>query len=80
MEMIKELDRVVLTVAIPECGLQPGDVGTVVMVYQGGRGYDVEFMTLGGETIAVETLCPEQIRPIGDLDVTHARTIVRIAA
>ena len=78
--MIKELDRVVLTVALPEYGLQPGDVGTVVMVYQGGSGYEAEFMTLDGETIAVETLLPQQIRPIGHREVTHARAVAEAAA
>lgn len=77
--MIRELDRVALTVALPEHGLEPGDVGTVVMVYGDGRGYEVEFLTLGGETVAVETLLPEQVRPVGRWEVTHARPVVTAA-
>ncbi len=50
--MIKELDRVVLTVDLPEHGLQEGDIGTVVLVHRGGEGYEVEFVALDGETVA----------------------------
>jgi hypothetical protein len=35
--MIEEHDRVVLTTKESEAGLEPGDVGTVVHVYSGGR-------------------------------------------
>lgn len=73
--MIKELDRVVLTEDIPAHGLKAGDVGTVVMVYGEGEGYEVEFMTLEGETIAVETLTAAQVRPIRHGEMTHARQV-----
>jgi len=53
--MIKELDSVVLTVDLPEHGLKKGAVGTVVLVHD-SRGYEVEFMTLGGSTLAVVSL------------------------
>jgi hypothetical protein len=52
--MIQELEQVVLTVDLLEHGLKLGDVGTVVLVH-GAEGYEVEFMTLDGETIAVVT-------------------------
>ena len=51
--MIKELDRVVLTKDIPADRLKIGDVGTVVLVYPDARAYEVEFVTLGGDTLAV---------------------------
>lgn len=54
--MIKELDSVVLTTDLPEYRLERGDVGTVVLVHHGDKGYEVEFMTLEGETIAVTSL------------------------
>lgn len=54
--MIEELSTVVLTADLPEQPLCAGDVGTVVMVHQDGKGYTVEFTTLRGETIAVATL------------------------
>ena len=51
--MIRELGRVVLTVAVPEEGLQPGDVGTVVRVYRDEEAYGVEFLTLEGHTAGI---------------------------
>ena len=51
--MIKELDQIVLTEDLPEYGLRAGDVGTVVLVHQEGKGYEVEFVALDGETLAV---------------------------
>jgi hypothetical protein len=35
--MIKELDTVALAHALPESGLEVGDLGTVVHVYGGAR-------------------------------------------
>ena len=49
--MIEELDRVVLTHDLPGKKLKAGDVGTVVMIYKGGEAFEVEFMTLSGETL-----------------------------
>ncbi|MGE5268454.1 MAG: DUF4926 domain-containing protein [Thiohalocapsa sp.] len=73
--MIKELDPVVLTKSLPEHGLQPGDVGWVVMVHGDGAGYEVEFVTLSGETVSVETLSPAEVRPVGDNEISHARRV-----
>jgi len=73
--MINEHDCVVLTQDVPEEGLQAGDIGTVVHIHQGGAGYEVEFMTLAGETLAVVTLLPAQIRPIARWDVAHVREL-----
>jgi hypothetical protein len=71
--MIKELDSVVLTVSFPDEGLEPGDVGTVVGVYEDGRAFEVEFTTLDGHTAAVVTVEASQVRPGGDREITHAR-------
>lgn len=38
-------------------------------------GYEVEFMTLEGETVAVVTLDKEQVRPIESGDIPHARKL-----
>jgi Domain of unknown function (DUF4926) len=62
--MIKELDTIVLTIDLPKFGLNAGDLGTVVLAHKHG-GYEVEFVTLEGETIAVISLAPEQVRPAG---------------
>ena len=67
--MISELDSVVLADDLPEHGLKRGDIGTVVLTHQGGAGYEVEFMTLDGETVAVVSLVaspchhPQRDRP-----------------
>ena len=73
--MIQELDRVVLTADLPEYGLKAGDLGTVVLVHQGGQGYEVEFVTLDGETVAVTSLLAAQLRPIGRREIAQARAI-----
>jgi hypothetical protein len=62
--MLKELDPLVLTKPLPQRGLQAGDVGWVVMVHDEGAGYEVEFVTLGGETVSVVTVPAEGVRPI----------------
>ena len=72
--MIGEFERVALTRDLPEEGLVAGDAGTVVHVYEGGKGYEVEFFALNGRTIAVATVMADDVRQVGDEDVTHART------
>ena len=73
--MIKEHERVILTVAVPEGGLEPGDVGTVVHIYRDGQAYEVEFVTLDGHTAAVATLEASQVRPVSNREITHAREL-----
>ena len=73
--MVEGLDRVVLLEALPEHGLEAGDIGTVVMVHQGGQGFTVEFLTLKGETVAVATLSHSQIRAIQANEVAHVRQL-----
>lgn len=73
MVPLKELDSAVLTADLPEHRLRAGDVGTIVLVHRGGQGYEVEFITLTGETIDVVTVSAAQVRPVAESDVTHAR-------
>lgn len=73
--MIEELANAALTVDLPEHRLQAGDIGAVVMVHQEGKGYAVEFLTLGGDTIAVVTVTAGQIRPIRANEIAHAREL-----
>ena len=73
--MIKEHDRIVLTAPLPQDGLEAGAIGTVVHIHQGGAGYEVEFMTLAGETVAVTTLLPSQLRAIARRDIAHVREL-----
>jgi len=72
--MIEELDTVALTVDLPGHGLSRNDLGTVVLLH-GDRGYEVEFMTLQGDTVAVVTLLPNQVRPIGPHEIASARSL-----
>lgn len=73
--MIKEHDSIVLLQDLPDDGLKAGDIGTVVHIHKGGAGYEVEFMTLAGETVAVVTLLPDQLRPITRRDLAHVREL-----
>lgn len=70
--MIQELDRVILKIDLPEYGLEQGDIGTVVMVHQNGAGYEVEFVTLNGDTVAVVSLYNKQIHPISTKDAKRS--------
>ena len=74
--MIKEHDVVVLTEDLPDERLQAGDIGTVVHIHENGAGYELEFMTLAGETIAIVTLLQSQVRPAAKREIPHARELV----
>ena len=78
--MIRELDSVVLTADLPKQGLERGDIGTVVLAHKDGEGYEVEFVTLDGETVAVVSLRASQVRPIAEGEIGHARPISSMAA
>jgi hypothetical protein len=73
--MIKEHDRVVLTAPVANEGLETGDVGTVVHVYNDGRAFEVEFMTLDGQTAAVATVEASAVRPVTGREITHSREL-----
>ena len=73
--MFSEHEQVVLISHIDEKGLMAGDVGTIVHVHPDGQAYVVEFMSLGGDTLAIATVLPSQARPVTDLDITHARMV-----
>lgn len=73
--MINEHDSVVLTVDLPAEMLAAGDIGTVIHVHEGGEGYEVEFMTLDGQTVAITTLLGPQVRPVARREIAHARPL-----
>jgi hypothetical protein len=75
MATIKELERVVLITPLPNERLESGDVGTVVHVYKGGDGVEVEFTTLDGHTAAVVTVPTAHVRPVTRREITHAREL-----
>ncbi|HWA41796.1 MAG TPA: DUF4926 domain-containing protein [Hypericibacter adhaerens] len=74
-EPIKEFDPIVLTQDLPAEGLRAGDVGWVVLVHRDGAGFEVEFVTLGGETVSVVTLAAGALRPVGPREIAHVRAV-----
>jgi hypothetical protein len=78
--MIKELDLVVLTHDIENHGLKSGDVGTVVHCYSDKVGFEVEFVTAEGKTLAVLTLTEEDTRTFKNAEILHTRNINRLVA
>ena len=76
--MFQEHALVVLASPLPALGLEPGDVGVIVHVHAQGIAYEVEFMSLDGHTIAVQTLQAGQLRAVSASAVPHER--VRAAA
>jgi uncharacterized protein DUF4926 len=73
--MIEELEDVILTRDLPEHGLTRGDIGTVVLVHKEQKGYEVEFTTLAGETVAVVTLTASQVRASKASEIAHVRDL-----
>ncbi|MCR4316633.1 MAG: DUF4926 domain-containing protein [Planctomycetes bacterium] len=73
--MIEEHDCIVLLQDRPDEGLKAGDVGTVVHIHKDGAAYEVEFMTFTGETVAVITLLPDDVRSISSEDIAQARRL-----
>ena len=70
-----ELEQVVLTTDIPEHDLKAGDIGTIVLIHGDHEGYEVEFVTLDGKTVAVVTVLASQIRPVQEREIARARRI-----
>jgi hypothetical protein len=66
---------VVLKRDLPEHDLRAGDVGAVVHVYAEGKAFEVEFVTGDGQTLAVETLETDDIRPLGAGEILHIRSV-----
>jgi hypothetical protein len=73
--MMRKLERVLLTQDVPDEGLLRGDIGTIVLVHDGGVGYEVEFVALDGDTVAVVTLLASQVRRPQPGEIPHARAL-----
>ena len=73
--MFPELETVVLTVDIDRSNLKAGDIGTVVHVQDDGQSYEVEFVTLAGDTVAIETVKSSQIRRVHEGEIARARMV-----
>jgi len=58
---------------LPSLRFEPGDVGVVVHFYRQGRVYEVEFLTLDGNTLGAETVGAADLRQtLGDA-IVHER-------
>jgi Domain of unknown function (DUF4926) len=73
--MIQELERVALTLDLPDYRLKAGDMGTVVDITSDGQEYTIEFFTLDGETFALVPVHVSQIRRVGSREIAHARVV-----
>ncbi len=73
--MINEDDTVALVCDLKDFGLSAGDPGTVGHVYAKGRAYEVEFMTLTGDTIGVVTLEADVVRPVTERVIADSRQV-----
>lgn len=73
--MIQELDTIVLTRDVPQKKLRKGDLGAVVLVHAHNAAYEVEFVTLGGDTLAVVTLPADAVRAATGREIAHAREV-----
>ncbi len=71
--MIHKMDTPILVKGYPDQRLVKGDMGAVVMVHDGGKAFEVEFVTLTGDTLGVLTLTADDVRPISARDVPHVR-------
>ena len=70
---MSEFDLVVLQEDLADRRLRAGDVGTILTVYTEGKAFEVEFVTLTGEAVAIETLLAHQIRPVRSSEVLAVR-------
>jgi len=78
--MSKELELVVLTHDIEEHSLKTGDVGTIIHCYEDKVGFEVEFVTAQGKTVAVLTLTTKDIRAFDSAEILHTREVTPLAA
>jgi hypothetical protein len=71
-------ERAVLTQDLPGEGLCSGDVGVVVEHYAGDpdtpEGYELEFLSARGDTIAVVSVPATVVRPVHDRELLAVRT------
>ena len=76
--MFKEHEQIVLTAEVlgdEGEALKPGDVGTLIHIHPDEEAAVVEFLSLDGDTVALATVLPSQMRPVTGADLTHARTV-----
>lgn len=72
----KVLDTAVLNRPIPAHGLRRGDIGAVVEIHS-QRALEVEIVLGSGETQALLTLRPRDLRPLRKDELLSARLVRR---
>ncbi len=72
---MQELDQVVVLEDLNEMPVRAGDIGTIVGIYQTNKAYEVEFVSLTGQTVGVATLAASKIRAIHEGEIAHARLL-----
>ncbi|MFQ5507670.1 MAG: DUF4926 domain-containing protein [Planctomycetota bacterium] len=74
----KLVQTVVLNRDLPDQGLQKGDLGAVVQLYE-PDGLEVEFVRASGKTQALVTLAETDLRAVADEDLIAVRQLDRSA-
>ena len=74
--MIEEHANILLNEDLPQDGLHKGDIGVVLHIHQDGEAYEVEFLTMGGSTVAVRTLQSSLVQAVDSRMIPHVREIV----
>ena len=74
--MFDEHTQVVLKSPLPTLGLEPGDVGVVVHTYGEGAAYEVEFLSLDGNTVGVATVEAADLRRASGRAVLRERELL----
>ena len=72
---MNEFELAVLQEDLESGKLKKGDIGTIITVLNNHQAYEVEFVTLAGEPISVETLLPHQIRRVRESEVMAVREL-----
>ena len=49
-----------------------------MLVHRGAAGYEVEFTSLDGDTVAVVTLVVNQVRPAQTGEIAHVSSLVSV--
>ncbi len=60
--MIKEFERVFLTEDLAHTPYVKGDIGIVAHIHENGKGFEVEFFSVDGTTLGVETVLARQVQ------------------
>ncbi len=71
--MHEELETVILRRSVPEVALESGDLGTIVHRYSNAGHYEVEFLAVSGDSLAVVHLSDDDIRGLEDDDILCSR-------